>query len=94
MVGHAGERAAGQPLSHSLADACNPPTASAPDLGVGQHEGRGIPLLPVSSPLRAASRADPSGLGHATTIYSSVQGPPGVETPTQGKWTSPSTYSV
>jgi hypothetical protein len=28
------------------------------------------------------SRADPSGLGHAATIYSSVQGPPGVETPT------------
>jgi hypothetical protein len=34
------------------------------------------------SSLRAPSRADPSGLGHATTIYSSVQGPPGVETPT------------
>jgi hypothetical protein len=30
------------------------------------------------------SRADPSGLGHATTIYSSVQGPLGVETPTVG----------
>jgi hypothetical protein len=30
------------------------------------------------------SRADPSGLGHAATIYSSVQGPPGVETPTVG----------
>ncbi len=28
------------------------------------------------------SRADPSGLGHVATIYSSVQGPPGVETPT------------
>jgi hypothetical protein len=59
-------------LSLSLADACNPPTASAPDLGAGQHEGRGFPLLPVS------------GLGHAATIYSSVQGPPGVETPTVG----------
>jgi hypothetical protein len=35
-----------------------------------------------SSPLRAPSRADPSGLGHAATIYSSVQGPPGFETPT------------
>jgi hypothetical protein len=34
------------------------------------------------SPLRAPSRADQSGLGHAATIYSSVQGPPGVETPT------------
>jgi hypothetical protein len=30
------------------------------------------------------SRVDPSGLGHAATIYSSVQGPPGVETPTVG----------
>jgi hypothetical protein len=71
-------------LSLSLADACNPPTASAPDLGAGQHEGRGFPLLPVSSPLRAPSHADPSGLGHAATIYSSVQGPPGVEMPTVG----------
>jgi hypothetical protein len=33
-------------------------------------------------PLRAPSRADPSGLGHAAIIYSSVQGPPGFETPT------------
>jgi hypothetical protein len=38
--------------------------------------------LPVSSPLRAPSHADPSGLGHAATIHSSVQGPLGVETPT------------
>jgi hypothetical protein len=46
----------------------------------------GFPFTPVSlfSPLRAPSRADPSGLGHAATIYSSVQGPPGVETPTVG----------
>jgi hypothetical protein len=36
------------------------------------------------TPFCAPSRADPSGLGHATTIYSSVQGPPGVETPTVG----------
>jgi hypothetical protein len=35
-------------------------------------------------PLRAPSRTDPSGLGHAVTIYSSVQGPPGVETLTVG----------
>jgi hypothetical protein len=33
------------------------------------------PLL--FSPLCVPSRADPSGLGHAATIYSSVQGPPG-----------------
>jgi hypothetical protein len=42
----------------------------------------GSPLL--FSPLCVPSRADPSGLGHAATIYSSVQGPPGVETPTVG----------
>jgi hypothetical protein len=36
------------------------------------------------SPPCVPSHADPSGLGHAATIYSSVQGPPGVETPTVG----------
>jgi hypothetical protein len=41
-------------------------------------------LPPAYSPLRAPSRADPSGLGHAATIYSSVQGPPGFETPIVG----------
>jgi hypothetical protein len=35
-----------------------------------------------SSPLRAPSRADPSGLGHAATFHSSAQGPHGLETPT------------
>jgi hypothetical protein len=34
------------------------------------------------SPRCVPSRADPSGLGHTATIYSSVQGPPGVETST------------
>jgi hypothetical protein len=38
----------------------------------------------VVFPLCVPSRANPSGLGHAATIYSSVQGPPGVETPTVG----------
>jgi hypothetical protein len=42
-------------------------------------------LPPAFSPLRAPSRADPSGLGHAATIYSLVQGPPGVEMPTVSK---------
>jgi hypothetical protein len=41
-------------------------------------------LPPAFSPLRAPSRADPSGLVHAATIYSSVQGPPWVETSTVG----------
>jgi hypothetical protein len=44
------------------------------------------PRVPLCcfSPLCVPSRADPSGLGHAAKIYSSVQGPPGVETPTVG----------
>jgi hypothetical protein len=41
-------------------------------------------LPPAASPLRAPSHADPSGLGHAAIIYSSVQGPPRFETPTVG----------
>jgi hypothetical protein len=41
-------------------------------------------LPSASSPLRAPSRVDPSGLGHVATIYSSVQGPPGFETLTVG----------
>jgi hypothetical protein len=40
--------------------------------------------LSFLAPLCAPSSADPSGLGHVVTIYSSVQGPPGVETPTVG----------
>jgi hypothetical protein len=39
---------------------------------------------PYCFPPCVPSRADPSGLGHAATIYSSVQRPPGVETPTVG----------
>jgi hypothetical protein len=35
---------------------------------------------PYCFPPCVPSRADPSGLGHTATIYSSVQGPPGVET--------------
>jgi hypothetical protein len=54
-----------------------------------KHEGRGFHLSRLSpfgfsSPLRVPSHANPSGLGHAATIYSSVQGPPGFETPTVG----------
>jgi hypothetical protein len=61
-------------LSLSHANACNPLLQAHPAaLGAGQHEGRGFPLL--FSPLCVPSRADPSGLGHAATIYSSVQRP-------------------
>jgi hypothetical protein len=41
-------------------------------------------MKPWFSPPYVPSLADPSGLGHAATIYSSVQGPPRVETPTVG----------
>jgi hypothetical protein len=41
-------------------------------------------VSPCCFPPCVQSRADPSGLGHEATIYSSVQGPPGVETPTYG----------
>jgi hypothetical protein len=41
-------------------------------------------MKPRFSPLCVSSRANPSGLGHAATIYLSVQGPPGVETPIVG----------
>jgi hypothetical protein len=83
--GGTGRRAyASLALSH--ADACNPLLQAHPTWARDKHEGRGFPLLRLSpsgfSPLRAPSRADPSELGHAATIYSSVQGPLGVETPT------------
>jgi hypothetical protein len=59
-----------------------------PGRGTNTKAARFPPLTPVSlrlpSPLRAPSRADPSGLGHAAIIYSSVQGPPGLETLTVG----------
>jgi hypothetical protein len=42
-----------------------------------------LSLRPPSSPLRAPSRADPSGLGHAAIFHSSAQGPPSLETPTR-----------
>jgi hypothetical protein len=41
-------------------------------------------VVPFFAPPCVPSRTDPSGLRHAATIYSSVQGPPGVETPTVG----------
>jgi hypothetical protein len=59
--------------------------------------------VPLIVPPCVPSRADPSGLGHTATIYSSVQGPPGVETPTKvfdknekfaGKWIRELTYVV
>jgi hypothetical protein len=79
--GRAGERAGGQSLSPSR-------TLVTPDckrIRPGRRTTR-RPRVPLCRfpPFRVPSRADPSGLGHAATIYSSVQGPPGVETPTVG----------
>jgi hypothetical protein len=70
-------------------DACNPLLQAHPTWARDKHEGRGISTsharLPSAAfPLRAPSRADPSGLGHAATIHSSAQRPPGLETPTVG----------
>jgi hypothetical protein len=68
-----------RPLAPSHADACNPLLQAHPTWAQDKHEGRGFPLYACLhvSPLRAPSRADPSRLGHAATIYSSVQGHPG-----------------
>jgi hypothetical protein len=70
-------------------DACNPLLQAHPTWAQDKHEGRGISTSLslsrfgcLSSPLRALSHADPSGLGHAATFHSSAQGPPGLETPT------------
>jgi transposase InsO family protein len=65
-------------------DACNPLLQAHPTWARDKHKGRGIStsLSPAAfSPLRALSHADPSGLGHAATFHSSVQGPLGLETP-------------
>jgi hypothetical protein len=66
-----------KPLAPSRVDACNPLLQAHPTRARDKHEGRGFPLLRLSPsgfspPLRAPSRADPSGLGHAAIIYSSV----------------------
>jgi hypothetical protein len=78
--GRAGERADAQALalSLSLANACNPLLQAHPPWV--QDNTR--PRFPLLFPPCVLSRTDPSGLGHAATIYSSIQGPPGVEMPT------------
>jgi hypothetical protein len=62
-------------LSLSHANACNPLLQAHPPWAQDNTKAAGSPLL--FSPLCVPSRADPSRLGHAATIYSSVQGPPG-----------------
>jgi hypothetical protein len=61
----------------SHADACNPLLQAHPTWAQGNTEAAGFPFACSLPPLRAPSRADPSGLGHVATIYSLVQGPPG-----------------
>jgi hypothetical protein len=56
-------------LSLSLANACNP-------LLQAHQPWAQDNTKPWFSPPCIPSRADPSGLGHTATIYSSVQGPP------------------
>jgi hypothetical protein len=70
----------GLSLSLSLANAYNPLLQAHPPWAQDNTK----PRFPLLFPPCVPSRADPSGLGHAATIYSSVQGPPGVETPTVG----------
>jgi hypothetical protein len=65
-------------LSPSLANTCNPLLQAHPPWA--QDNTSHSSLFPPCVP----SRADPSGVGHTATIYSSVQGPPGVKTPTVG----------
>jgi hypothetical protein len=75
--GRAGERADAQgsrSLSLSLANACNPLLQAHPPWAQDNTRPR-FPLTVF--PPCVPSRADPSGLGHAAAIYSSVQGPPG-----------------
>jgi hypothetical protein len=79
-----GERAdaVSRPLSLSPSRTLVTPYCKRIRPGRRTTRGRGFPSLVF--PPCAPSRAEPSGLGHAATIYSSVQGPPGVKTPTVG----------
>jgi hypothetical protein len=68
-----GGRAGGQADGHALSLSRTLVTPYYKRIHPGRRTTRscGFPLLCVPS------RVDPSGLGHAATIYSSVQGPPG-----------------
>jgi hypothetical protein len=69
-------------LSHSLSPSRTLVTPYSKRIRPGRRTTRAA--VPYFAPPCVPSRTDPSGLGHAATIYSSVQGPPGVETPTVG----------
>jgi hypothetical protein len=76
--GRTGERADGQALTLSPSRTLVTPYCKR--IRPGRRTTRAV--VPCFAPPCVPSRANPSGLGHAATIYSSVQGPPGVETPT------------
>jgi hypothetical protein len=84
LAARGGRDDACRPLAPSHADGCNPLLQAHPTWARDNTKAAGFPFTPVSLwlPPRAPSHADPSRLGHAATVYSSVQGPPGVETPT------------
>jgi hypothetical protein len=81
-VGRAGEWADGQAPSLSLSPSRTLVTPYCKRIHPGRRTTRAA--VPLIVPPCVPSRANPSGLGHAATIYSSVQGPPGVETPIVG----------
>jgi hypothetical protein len=78
-----GERADAQALSLSLSLSRTLVTPYCKRIRSGRRTTRGR-SFPYCFPPCVLSRADPSGLGHAATIFSLVQGPPGVKTPTVG----------
>jgi hypothetical protein len=80
--GRAGERADGQAPTLSLSPSRTLVTPYCKRIRPGRRITR--VAVPSFVPPCVPSRADRSGLGHAATIYSSVQGPSGVETPTVG----------
>jgi hypothetical protein len=71
--GRAGGRADGQALTLSPSRTLVTPYCKR--IRPGRRTTR--VAVPCFSPPYVPSRTDPSGLGHAATIYSSVQGPPG-----------------
>jgi hypothetical protein len=81
-----GPRTRGATREGGLTDGLSPPLSRAIVTPYCKRirPGRRITRAAVLFPPCVPSRADPSGLGHAATFYSSVQGPPGVETPTVG----------
>jgi hypothetical protein len=75
--GRAGERADTQSHALPLSPSRTLVTPYCKRIRPGRRTTRGRSFPSLVFPPCAPSRADPSGLGHAATIYSSVQGPLG-----------------